>query len=235
MTARLGAVTPLVQALKAEPTASVTIPSFSDADRVVWFGGDPRPACYSVPQSVNVGLKSKRLVLLAASGGAYAAGVLGPAGALLPAAPSGCVNFSVPQSLGAGRFTLALQDVGSGQYIAGAGFDSDVMTVSISGLSYVKGVSIKLTISWAISAARASPLDTIRIFDKGGRLRSSFQTAGPGTANSTSGSRAVSFVKKSMTPAPPSGGFTVAYYPNNGKLAAAWALNWFTGWSKIGW
>ena len=234
MTARLDASQNLIQALKAEAPASVTLPALSKTTSLIWFGGQPQPVCYTLPPSIN--MNPKQLVLLAADGSAYSNGILGPYTSPLPRPASGCVNFTVPVSVGKGSFRMALEDTTSGNYIAGVAFTGDVVSISYTGLAYSLGSKgwIQLTVTWSLTSAHATKKDVIKLLDRSGRVVVSFGTAVNGVAKASG-----STVFKINVPKPPAhpfpkGGFAANFYPNNGTLWAATAENWIP-WSSIGW
>lgn len=233
MSARLNASRALVQRLQAEPVANVTIPALASS-AWVWFGGDPQPVCYRLPDSVNSLLSSKFLVLIAPSGAYTGSAVLGPAGSPLPTAASACVSFAVPRSFGAGPFTLAVQDGASGNYLAGFAFAADVLSVAVTGLSYGPGW-IRLTVVWSLQASHASAQDTVKVIDKAGKVVLSFlpsQVVSPRGLAAPSGN--YSFTLKKTSPPSPAGGFAVKMYPANQPVAAGTALNWVP-WANLGW
>ena len=230
MTARLNASQSLIQVLKAEAPASVTLPPLSTAYPWIWFGGQAQPVCYSLPPSIN--MNPKHLVLLAANGGAYSNTILGPYASPLPLPASGCINFTVPTSVGTGSFTMALEDSTSGNYIAGVAFTGDIVSISYSAISYLAGTSgwVQLTVTWSLTGAHATKKDVIKLLDQSGRLVIMHATGGI-----SSGSTVVKITYPKAPAKPyPKGGFTANFYPNNGTLWAATALNWIP-WSSFGW
>ena len=234
MTARLSAAQSLIQALKAEPAAAVTLPPLSTAYPWIWFGGQAQPVCYRLPPSIN--MNPKQLVLLASSGAAYSASLLGPYTSPLPLPASGCVNFTVPLSVGAGSFTMALEDATSGNYIAGAAFTGDVASISYSSLAYQLGPTgwIQLTVTWSVTPAHATAKDVIKLLDRSGRVVVSFGTAVKGVAVASGSTVFKIYVPQPPAKPYPKGGFAANFYPNNGTLWAATAINWVP-WSSIGW
>ena len=234
MTARLSAAQSLIQALQAEPAAAVTLPPLSTAYPWIWFGGQAQPVCFRLPPSIN--MNPKQLVLLASSGAAYSTSLLGPYASPLPLPASGCVNFSVPATVGAGSFTMALEDATSGNYIAGAAFTGDVASISYSSLAYQLGPTgwIQLTVTWSVTPAHATAKDVIKLLDRSGRVVVSFGTAVKGAAVARGSTVFTIHVPPPGAPRYPEGGFAANFYPNNGALWAATAFNWIP-WSALGW
>ena len=234
MTARLSASQSLIQVLKAEAPAAVTLPPLSTAYPWIWFGGQPQPVCYTLPPSINI--NPKQLVLLTAGGGAYSNTLLGPEANPLPLAAAACINFTVPASVGPGSFTMALEDSTSGNYIAGVSFTGDIVSLSYSGLAYSLGPKgwVELTVTWSLSQAHATKHDVIKLMDQSGNVVVTFKTAVKG-AVVASGSTVfkISYPQPPALPYPP-GGFVANFYPNGNTLWAATALDWIP-WSALGW
>ena len=232
MTARLNATRALVAALQAEAPPSLFVPSLlaPDFGACVWLESQPQPLCYSVPASVNPDGKS--LILVDPGGSWYSGSALGLAG--LPPDASGCISFTLPRFLGAGRYTLAMSDGVSNSPLAAVSFNVDLLLVGYYGLAFGPDW-IRLTVHWSVPAARATSSDTVKIVDRAGRVVAAFSTSqatGTGKAAAPSGTYSLTIQRSS--PPSPLGGFSALMYVGNGTLWDGKALDWVP-WTAIGW
>jgi hypothetical protein len=235
MTARLDAARPVIAALRAEASPSLSVPSLGPPSSrpFVWLGAQPRPICYSVPPSVNT--RGRNLLLVTPAGSWYPSGIFGPAAAgALPPAAAGCVDFTLPRYLARGRYRAILTDGVTTNPLAAAAFDADLLTVGVHGLGLGPDW-IRLSINWAVPAARATRSDTIRLVDRAGRVVAAFSTSqvvSNGLSAVPTGTYSVT-VRLSSPPSPP-GGFAVRMYVGGDKYWGGAALDWIP-WSLIRW
>ena len=238
MSARLGAVAPLLQTLLAEPAPEITIPGLDASDPVVWLGAQLL-ICYQIPPSFNVNPKGLALYGHDSSsdtGTVYANGLgAAAAAAALPADGSGCVNASVSPLLPSGRYTVALMDLTAGWRIVALPVSAAYAMAYFSGLTPA-ATYLTVVVSWKVDAARSSPRDLVRVVDSTGAAVFWFYTscccqAAPGAAAVTvpAGSKSFQIVRAGAV----KGGYTPLLYPGGGGLAASVGSSWVP-WAALG-
>jgi hypothetical protein len=234
MAARLNAVQPLLQALLAEPEASLSITGLSATAPLLWFG-TKQQLCFTLPPSANVNPKGLVLYTGSAPAGTYWTGglVIG-GGSVLPQAAQACVNFLVSVAVPVGIYTIALADSSTARTFAHVTFDTGNGVASFSAAVF-STTHVLLTARWSIDAAHASRFDTVRIVDSRGGTAYWFYTSckcqtAPGPTAAVTGSVTYKLLKAGSV----KGGYTPQLYPGGGATAARSAANWIP-WTKAGW
>ena len=236
MAARLDAVQPLLQALLAEPEASVNITGLNATAPLVWLGTRQR-LCFTIPPSANVNPKGLVLYTGSAPAGNSWVGVLIiSGGSVLPQAAQACVNVTVSLSMRVGIYTIALEDSSTARTFAHVTFNTGNGVASFSAAVF-STTSVLLTVAWSIDAAHASRFDTVRIVDTQGGTAYWFYTSckcqtapGPTAQAAVTGSVTYRLFKAGSV----KGGYTPQLYPGGGPTAARSAANWIP-WTRAGW
>jgi hypothetical protein len=233
MAARLDAVQPLLQALLAEPPASLDIAGLNATVPLLWLGTRQR-LCYTIPPSANVNPKGLVLYIGAAPSGTYYVGGLGASGSVLPQAAQGCINISVSSGVAVGIYTIALEDSTTKRTFTSLTFDTGKGLASFSAATFAT-TYVTLTVTWSIDTAHASPRDIVRIVDSLGGTAYWFYTSckcqtAPGVTAALTGSLVYRLYKAGSV----KGGYTPQLYPGGGPKAARSGANWIP-WAKVGW
>ena len=233
MKVRLDTAQPLQQALLAEAPPSLTITGLSTSDPLVWMG-IPGIICYSIPPSANVNPKGLVLYIGSGAAGSYYPNALGAGSGPMPEGPLACSNFTVSRGVAVGRYTIALEDSATGSPFATVSFTADMASLSYTTFTLTT-TSIKPTVSWSISAARASVTDQVRVYNSLGDVVYWFYTSckcqtAPGTIAAPTGTFTYTLLKAGSVV----GGYKVRLHPGGVSAAAAVATDWIP-WAKIGW
>jgi hypothetical protein len=236
MKARLDAVQPLLAALLAEKPASLTITNLNAAAPVVWMGV-PGQICFSIPPSANVNPKGLVLYIGDGAGGSYYPDALGPAGnAPMPPGPEGCSEFTLSPGVAKGRYTIALEDSATGHPFATVSFAGDMASVSLATYN-LDASAVFPTIAWSIPAARASPRDMVRVYDRQGAVAYWFYTScncrsAPGPAPVPAGTMTFKVTKDPKVSR--AGPYTIKLHPGGRAAVAAVNTDWIP-WGSFGW
>jgi hypothetical protein len=224
---------PLRQALLAKAPPSLTIQGLSASKPLVWMG-IPGIICYSIPPSANV--NPKGLVSYVGSGavGSFYPNALGAGNGPMSEGPLACSNFTVSRGVAIGLYTIALEDSATGSLFAAVSLTADMASLSYTTFTLTT-TSIKPTVSWSISAARASVMDQVRVYNSLGVVVYWFFTSckcqtAPGAIAAPTGT----FTYTLLNAGSVTGCYKVKLHPGGLSAVAAVATDWIP-WAKIGW